>query len=204
MDAFETLVALLLRREGYWTATSLKVELTKEDKCAISRPSSPRWELDVVAYRGATNEVLAVECKSFLDSPGVIFRNGTFEPERRYKLFTDARLRDLVLDRLACQLIERKATRARPKVTLALATGKIATRSDRDQLVKHFKAQGWRLLDDRWIRESLRTAADALYENDVAYVVSRILMRNLHQPARPGVDQRARRRLHGNVPLNAP
>ena len=71
MDAFETVVASILQRQGYWTLTSVKVELTKAEKVKIGRHSSPRWELDVVAYRGKGNEVLAVECKSFLDSPGV-------------------------------------------------------------------------------------------------------------------------------------
>jgi hypothetical protein len=42
MDAFENLVAMLLRRDGYWTATSVKVELTKDEKRAIGRVSSPR------------------------------------------------------------------------------------------------------------------------------------------------------------------
>lgn len=50
MDAFESLVALLLHRDGYWTTTGFKVELTKEEKRRIGRPSSPRWELDVIGY----------------------------------------------------------------------------------------------------------------------------------------------------------
>jgi hypothetical protein len=85
MDAFENLMGLLLRREGHWTASSVKVDLTKDQKRAVSRPSSPRWEIDLVAYRGSTNELLAVECKSFLDSPGVEFRNSVFESPDRYK-----------------------------------------------------------------------------------------------------------------------
>ena len=71
MDAFEQVVASILQRKGYWTQTSVKVELTKEEKRAIGRPSSPRWELDVVGYRGSSNELLVVECKSYLDSYGV-------------------------------------------------------------------------------------------------------------------------------------
>ena len=35
MDAFENLVATLLRRDGYWTSTAVKVELTKEEKLEI-------------------------------------------------------------------------------------------------------------------------------------------------------------------------
>ena len=53
MDAFEMVVAAVLERNGYWTRTSVKVELTREEKQKIKRPSSPRWELDVVAYKGA-------------------------------------------------------------------------------------------------------------------------------------------------------
>jgi hypothetical protein len=58
MDSFEAVVAAIFQRQGYWTQTSVKVELTKAEKVAIKRPSSPRWELDVVGYRGASNELL--------------------------------------------------------------------------------------------------------------------------------------------------
>ena len=71
MDAFESVIAGILQRQGFWTLTSFKVELTKAEKRTIGRPSSPRWELDVVAYRGRDNELRIVECKSFLDSIGV-------------------------------------------------------------------------------------------------------------------------------------
>ena len=32
MDAFETVIASILQRQGYWTLTSVKVELTKAEK----------------------------------------------------------------------------------------------------------------------------------------------------------------------------
>ena len=64
MDAFEELISLLLRGLGFWTIPNYKVELTKEDKLQIGRPSNPRWELDIVGYKGCTNEIYAVECKS--------------------------------------------------------------------------------------------------------------------------------------------
>jgi hypothetical protein len=65
VDAFESLVSMLLRRQGYWTAQSVKVGLTKAEKRLIGRHSSPRWEIDLVAYKGSTNALLAVECKSY-------------------------------------------------------------------------------------------------------------------------------------------
>lgn len=41
---------------GFWTLTSVKVELTS--RTARDRPpSSPRWELDIVAYRGRDHEL---------------------------------------------------------------------------------------------------------------------------------------------------
>ena len=90
MNAFETVVASILQRQGYWTLTSAKVELTKDEKREIGRHSSPRWELDVVAYRGKDNHLLVVECTSFLDSPGVecgAFDGSNTKAEKKYKLF---------------------------------------------------------------------------------------------------------------------
>ena len=107
MDSFEAVVATILEREGYWVRPGFKVELTKAEKRAIGKPSSPRWELDMVAYKGGTNELLVVECKSFLDSPGVravAFDGSSDKEAERYKLFTQKRLRTVVLRRLQKQL----------------------------------------------------------------------------------------------------
>src|SRR5689334_11602038 len=106
MDAFESLISMLLRHNGYWTIPSFKVELTKAEKRKIDRFSSPRWEIDLVAYKGSTNEVLAIECKSLLDSRGVVFEAGEFSPTERYKMFTDLVLRKVVLKRLSKQLVK--------------------------------------------------------------------------------------------------
>jgi len=178
MDAFESLVSMLLRHDGYWTIPSFKVNLTKDEKRRIGRHSSPRWELDLVAYKGSTNQILAVECKSFLDSTGVTFRNGKFEPEDRYKLFNDKVLRFVVFKRLVKQLLESGSCASSPKVTLCLAIGKMANRSDGQSLERHFKIRGWRLFDVEWIRQRLRVASQRGYENDVAFVVSKILLRD--------------------------
>lgn len=177
MDSFESLVAVLLRQQGYWTATSFKVNLTKEEKRLIGKTSTPRWEIDVLAYKGATNEVLAVECKSFLDSRGVIFRDGSFEPPKRYQLFSNSRLRAVVLRRLALQVEEAGLCRATPRTTLCLAAGKIAQRSDYEAMRVCFSEQGWKLFDPEWIRQRLIQASECGYENDVSVVVSKILWR---------------------------
>ena len=71
MDAFEQLAADLFWADGYCVRNSVKIELTRDEKCEIGRHSSPRWEIDLIAYRPATSELLALECKSYLDSGGV-------------------------------------------------------------------------------------------------------------------------------------
>jgi hypothetical protein len=101
MDAFESLIASLLEREGFWVRSGVKVELTKEEKRIIGRPSSPRWELDLVAYKGGINELRVVECKSYLDSRGVSIQAVDGSDDRyasRFKLFKELPFAKLFFD----------------------------------------------------------------------------------------------------------
>jgi hypothetical protein len=180
MDAFEHLVSEILWAQGYWVRTSVKVALTKEEKVAIGRPSSPRWELDIVAYRGGDNSLLVVECKSYLDSQGVKFSalDGTdAKLAERFKLFNDATLREVVLGRLGRQFHECGACGPDPKITLGLAAGQIYSDVDRAKLKALFDDQGWVLWDDVWLREHLQVMATGGYENNVAAIVSKLLLR---------------------------
>jgi hypothetical protein len=190
MDAFENVIASILQRRGYWTMTGVKVELTKAEKRAIGRHSAPRWELDIVAHRGKGNELLVMECKSFLDSPGV--EVGAFNGKKphaagRYKLFSDAKLRRVVLNRLTKQLVDAGFCRRAPAVRLGLAAGRI--NGDEDWLRDHFERRGWRLWGPSFIREELRTLRDTGYENSVAAVVAKVLLREPKgRKVRSGVD----------------
>ena len=134
MDAFEQLVSEILWMEGYWVRTSVKVELTKKEKRLIGRPSSPRWELDIVAYNGRDNLLRVVECKSYLDSRGVALRafDGSGDKSaERYKLFADDQLRNVVFERLRLQFAVSGACRPNPEIKFSLACGRIATDADR-------------------------------------------------------------------------
>lgn len=71
MDAFEQIVKIVLEGQGWWVRQGYKVELTKEEKVVMGRYSSPRWEIDLLAYKPESDQILIVECKSFLDSFGV-------------------------------------------------------------------------------------------------------------------------------------
>jgi hypothetical protein len=145
MDAFEGLVSEILWREGYWVQTSLKVDLAKEERVAIGRPSSPRWEIDVVGYSGRRNELLVVECKSYLDSMGVSFSafdGGDEKLAGRFKLFNDRVLWDVVRKRLCRQLFECGLITEQPNVRLALVCGKIIRPRDRELLKERFEEEG--------------------------------------------------------------
>jgi hypothetical protein len=151
MDAFEQLVSEILWMEGYWVRTSVKVDLTKEEKRAIGRPSSPRWELDIVAYSGRDNLLRVIECKSYFYSRGVVLRafdGSDGKSAERYKLCADDQLRSVVFDRLRLQFAESGACRPNAKVKLCLACGRIATDTDRTGLHKHFAEKGWELWDE--------------------------------------------------------
>jgi hypothetical protein len=105
MDAFEQVIAELFWKEGFWVQTSVKVDLTKKQKRTLNNASMPRPEIDVLAYSGSKNEVKAIECKSFLNSRGVIADEVIGKKKsNRYKLFTNKRLRDRVLRSLGSQL----------------------------------------------------------------------------------------------------
>lgn len=179
MDAFEQLVATVLDRNGYWVRTSVKVALTPEEKREIGRPSSPRWELDVVAYCGLTNELLVVECKSYLDSYGVrttSFDGSKADEETRYKLFTDDLLRRVVLSSLEKQLVTQRFCPEGTKATLCLAAGNI--HGDAAELRTIFEKNGWRLFERSWLVDGLNRLAEESYDNSVASVVAKLLLRD--------------------------
>lgn len=182
MDAFEQVVSEILWMQGYWVRTSVKVELTKPDKQEIGRPSSPRWELDVVGYRGGDNVLQVVECKSYFDSQGVRAADfGLVDSERssadRYKLFNDETLRRVVFERLRQQFTETGACREAPTVRLALACGKIKNGADRFNINRRFAPEGWELWDEAWLRDKLGKLAARGYENQVSSVVAKLLLR---------------------------
>ena len=133
MHAFESIIASLLARSGFWVRSSVKVELTKAEKREIGRPSSPRWELDLVGYSVARNEILILECKSYLDSTGVSLADLLSPDARyasRYKLFTEPTLLTVVSRRLVAQLLAEGSCREAPTVRLGMAVGKIASGTD--------------------------------------------------------------------------
>lgn len=102
--------------------------MTKEEKRQVGKHSIPRPEIDLLAFHFSRNEVLALEAKSFLDSPGVKLAQLQEEhevPEGHYKLFTSKRYRSIVLSRLLQDLVACGMARPDTKISLGLAAGKV-------------------------------------------------------------------------------
>ncbi len=180
MDAFEQVVAEILWTQGYWVRTSVKVNLTKAEKMHIDRSTSPRWELDVVAYSAQTNVINVVECKSYLDSPGVQvagFTSGS-KLSSRFKLFNDKSLRETIFARLAKDFEVLGLCRPDPDVRLCLACGNIQKKS-RPEIKKRFQDEKWVLWDEHWLRDKLDKLGkkESAYENQIASVVAKLIIR---------------------------
>lgn len=179
MDAFEQLVATALWAEGYWVQTSVKVALSKSDKVTIGRHSCPDWELDVVGYSGRDNRLIVVECKSYLDSTGVNddeLLPSAVPTNSRYKLFREAGLRTVILNRLSDQCIARGLCRVTPQVELGMAVGKFKN-GHAAKVANRFAAEGWHLFGPDWVRERLRALSERSYSNDMASIVAKLLLR---------------------------
>lgn len=177
MDGFEQIIAGLLRQEGYWTITDYKVDLSKAKKAELAKPSMPRPELDILAYKAATNTLLWVECKSFLNSSGVrlsYFTDPASENAARYKIFTWPLYRELVTEELINQTTNCGLVQPNPRIRYCLAAGRIATHKDRIGLHEHFRENEWILYDELWIRERLAKYANIGYEDDIAILVAKL------------------------------
>ena len=181
MNSFEQIAARFFEAQGYWTRTGLKIEMTKAEKSALDNPSMPRPEIDIIAFKPGPNELLIVECKSYLDSNGVREENffGTSERDKnRLKLFTRDRLRAFVTHKLIAQLrSENLLLRANPTVKYGLVAGK--SMSGHEAKVKQiFQDNRWLLVSPSDLATGLRKFASRGYEDDMVTMTVKILERN--------------------------
>lgn len=180
MDHFETIVCDLLEASGYWIRRSFKVEMTKQEKQQVGRHSMPRPEIDILAYKRETEEILVLEAKSFLDSPGVSLdqlAETHDQPQGRYKLFTCENYRDVVMERLRMQLISCGMASTKTTIRLGLAAGKVYRRESAD-LRKFMDSMGWYFLSPEDIKEQVTRFSERGYENNPAIITAKILLRN--------------------------
>ncbi len=179
MDHFEGIIRTLLEHEGYWVRQAFKVNVSKEEKRAIGKQSIPRPEIDLLAFKPHENLLLALEAKSYLDSPGVRvdeLRQQHDIPEGRYKLFTCENYRTIVLGRLAEDLKEAGMADASTKITLGLVAGNVYQRRSAE-LHTLFEERGWFFWSPEDVRDKVKALAAKDYENEPSVITAKILMR---------------------------
>jgi hypothetical protein len=179
MDYFEGIVATLLEHDGYWVRQSFKINLTKQEKRDVGKPSIPRPEIDLLAFKPITKEVLALEAKSFLDSPGVNIedlRKEYEEPEGRYKLFTCTKYREAVLARLKVDLHHVGMVGTDTKIKLGLVAGNVYQQKG-DQVRSYLDSRGWFFWSPEDIKSKVLALASEGYENDPSVITAKILGR---------------------------
>ena len=179
MNHFEGVIKTILEHDGYWVRQSFKVELTKQEKRDIGKPSLPRPEIDLLAFKQSENKILALEAKSYLDSSGIHFnelQKRYDTPEGRYKLFTCCKYQRILLDRLMDNLINIGMADMNTHIILGLVAGKVH-KSMCDEVQEYFNKNNWFFWGPDDVKNKLNELAQSRYENDPAIITTKILMR---------------------------
>ena len=180
MDHFENIVRLLLESEGYWVQSSFKVNLTKEEKSQTGKPTIPRPEIDLIAYKPNANEILAIEVKSFFDSGGVNLKSLTEKhklAKGKYKLFTTMNYRNIVFGRLKTDLFNQGLVIEQPTIRLGLVAGNVK-KADTESISSFMKSSGYFYWSPTLVRQKVERLSKTSYENEAIYIAAKILLRH--------------------------
>ena len=179
MDAFEQIIGQLLEEEKFWVRHSVKVNLTPAEKKLISKPSTPRPEIDIAAIDIKTNTVYLIEIKSFLDSMGVIFEQATATydvQEGRYKLLTSESYRKVIESRLLIDWKQSGHINDETKIKFGLIAGKVYKNRE-TELENHFTSLDWLFWGPTIIKKKINDLAMKGYENNAVTIAAKIIMR---------------------------
>lgn len=177
MNAFEIIAGQLLAENGYWVRHSVKVDLSKELRRTIGKPSMPRPEIDIAAYSVHDNELILIEVKSFIDSLGVHLRDVMANndlPTGRYKLITSEPYRRIVTEALVADWQQRGIIRSDTKVCYALFAGKVY-RQQEEELRTYLDSMGWKFWGPKWVKENLGRLTEKGYEDNAITIALKIM-----------------------------
>lgn len=179
MDYFENLVKTLLEDEYLWVAQSIKVDLTKAEKRRLQKPSIPRPEIDLLVYDTANKSLIAIEVKSFFDSPGVDFRQIQKDhgiTEGGYKLFTSKNYREIVFSRLKTQLVEQGLVSPETTISLGLVAGKVQ-KAHHAGMEEYFKERGWFYWPPAEVKRRVKLLSEKAYDNNPYVITAKAMLR---------------------------
>lgn len=180
MDAFEQIIGQLLVEEKYWVRHSVKIDLTPEEKKRINKPSTPRPEIDIVAFDITTDTIFLLEVKSYIDSPGVVYEHVAIsqdEQSGRYKLLTAKNYRKTLAKRLHEDWFKSGHIRKSTKVSFGLIAGKVYRKRELD-LQNYFDQKGWMFWGPTEIKKRILSLAEKGYENNAVTIAAKILSRS--------------------------
>lgn len=178
MDAFENLVSQLLQEDGFWVLQSVKVNITKKEKELISKPTTPRPEIDIIAFDCENNILYLLEAKSYIDSLGVKKDELLIEheiQEGRYKLLTSKQYRDVITKRLKIEFIERGFINKKTKISYGLVAGKIH-KNEYAELKNVFDKKKWLFWGPNDIREKLVSLSKKGYEDNSVTMTAKLIL----------------------------
>lgn len=179
MDAFEQIVGQLLEEDKYWVRYSVKIDLSKDEKKLIGKPTAPRPEIDLVAFDIRANKIFLLEVKSFLDSTGVKYQDVTqiqTEQAGRYKLLTSENYRRVLAERLRTDWLQSGHINRQTQIGFGLIAGNVYMHQD-ESLEKYFTDKGWLFWGPQKIKEKVRQLSDKGYENNAVTIAAKLLMR---------------------------
>lgn len=179
MDAFEEIVGQLLEEEGFWVRHSVKINLTKDEKVKIGKPTVPRPEIDLVIYSIPHKKVYLLEVKSFLDSPGVKVDAVTDDNEVRdgsYKLLTSQIYRETLVARLKEDWGQNGVIEKDVQFSFGLVAGKVHQNKE-NELRDYFDKKGWFFWGPSIIKDKIIKLANKGYENNVMIITSKMINR---------------------------
>jgi hypothetical protein len=176
MNHFEELCKYLLEMEGYWVRTNLKVDLSVAEKEFIGKKTMPRPEIDIVAYKPASNELLVIEVKSFLNSSGVYLEHVETRDDHYdgYKILTDLKFQEVVCSALTKQLQAEGMLMVNPTLKLGLIAGKIHMNRYED-LKQLAESRRWFLWGPKDLKQRVDNLSRTKYEDNPFVVTAKIL-----------------------------
>lgn len=181
MDAFEEIIGKLLLEEQYWVRHSVKINLTKEEKREISKPTTPRPEIDIIIYDLKIDTLYLLEVKSFLDSSGVKLDDIKDLQEvqtGRYKVLTSEKYQNVITKRLQTDWVNKGLIKQSTIISFGLVAGKVYQNKE-NEMDNYLKKKGWFFWGPTTVKLKLENLVSNGYENSLVTVVSKILLRDI-------------------------